>query len=253
MPIPAILATLGPLFAEAGGAAAGTAAVGQAASATAASTAATEGLTAALTSALAGGGGGGGGGGLTGYDLGGKVPKVPLPGFGLLGKAMGALIKPVTTLPKQLEDWGQSLLDSRRNLMAFNGAIAGTIMEAERRDIVRKMEEGRRVSDSTKLMSEELSDLKDEFQPLKDVIVNGFNLIARSSFRNAAFAVKALKNHPIVAAVLGIQELLTNRGDGEGTAFMRFIEDIRKEGFDFNDPNDNLMGGGFEREIQQGK
>ncbi len=247
MAITAVLASLGPLFAEAGGAAAGSAAVGQAASATAASTLATEGLTAALTQALSGGGGGGSGG-QTGFGLGGKVPetfsgglKRSFPVFALLGK----LVKPITTLPKQIEDWGNSLLESRRNLMAFNGAIAGVLLEAERRDILRKTEEGQRLSGSTKFLSEGLSDLKDEFQPLKDVIVNGFNLVAGTVTRVAAWAAWIAKIHPLVHDILEIQKALT-KDAGESTPFLRFIDQVREGGLDFNDPNNNLMGGDFQ-------
>lgn len=247
MVAPAALAALGPLFAEAGGTAAGTAAVGQAASATAASTAATEGLTAALTQALAGGGGGGAPGGQTGFGLGGKVPetftkglKGAFPVFALLGK----LVKPITTLPKQLEDWGQSLLDARRNLMAFNGAIAGVILEAERRDIVRKMGEGQRVSGSTEFLSEGLSDLKDEFQPLKDVIVNGFNMIAGGVLRVATIATSILKYHPVIAIGLGIQRLLTGDDKDEKVAFLRFVDDIKKGAMEEGNDHGALMGNG---------
>jgi len=260
MPIPAVLASLGPLFAEAGGAAAAgggaaaagggaAAALGEAGAATAASTAATEGLTSALTSALSSGGGGGPGG-QTGYGLGGKVPggvSGVFPAFAAIGK----LVKPITSLPKKLEDWGQSLVDARRNLMAFNGAIAGTLLEAERRDIVRKMGEGQRLSGSTDFLSEGLSDLKDEFQPLKDVIVNGFNMVAGATVRAGSWTTWAIKNGDArLRSLLEIQEWLARRGDGDETEFMGFINNIRDGGLDFDDPNDNLMGGDFDRRVR---
>jgi hypothetical protein len=241
MPIPAALAALGPLFAEAGGAAAG-AGLSEAAASAAASEG-ISGLTQALTAATAGGGGGGGG--LTGYGLGGKTPNMPIPGFGLLGKAVTSLIKPITTLPKQIEDWGQSLVDSKRNLMAFNGAIAGSILEVERRDMMRKMDEGKRVSSTTGFMSEGVSGFKDEIQPLKDVVSNGFNLLAGSIMRVASFAAKIAKWHPIIAAILKIQEELALRNQTDAR-FVKFIDDIQKGDLrQFNDDKNLMPPQGF--------
>lgn len=236
MPIPAVLAALGPLFAEAGGAAAG-AGLSEAAASAAASEG-ISGLTQALTAASAGGGGGGGG--LTGYGLGGKTPSMPIPGFGLLGKAVTGLITPITTLPKQIEDWGQSLLDSKRGLMAFNGAVAGAVLEAERRDIGRKMDEGKRVSATTGFMSEGLSDLKDEIQPLKDAATNGFNLLAGGIMRVASFAAKIAKWHPMIAGILKIQEELARRNQASAP-FINFIDDIKAGELRKFNNDDHLM------------
>lgn len=249
MPLPALLA---PLLAQAGGAigaGSGAAAVGSAAS-SAGSGAAIGELTSALQGILSSSQGGSGGG-LTGYGLGGKTPQLPIPAFGLLGKAAGALIKPFTTLPKQIEDWGDSLLQSKRNLMAFNGAIAGTLLEAERRDIVRKMGEGQRVSGTTEYLSEGLSDFKDAIQPIKDTLVNFFNLAAGNILRIATIGTKILRhtNSMLIVAEF-IQRNWPFKGKQENVPFVRFINDVKAGKLDqFNDDR-GLMGAGVERDIQ---
>ena len=129
--------------------------------------------------------------------------------------------------------------------MAFNGAIAGTILEAERRDIHRKIGEGKRTAGSTEFMSEGLSDLKDELQPIKDAAVNGFNLIAGSVLRIANVAMAIAKWHPILAAILAIQEREAMKGQ-EDSGFLQFVNDIKAGKLDEDNPDpDHLMGGGF--------
>lgn len=193
-------------------------------------------------------------GGLTGYGLGGKVPSqaqgiASLSGVGIAGRLFGNLIKPLTTIPKALEDWGDSLLDARRNLMAFNGAIAGSILEAERRNIVRKMGEGRRVSGTTKAMSEALSDLKDEFQPIKDVIVNGFNILATAVLSTSSVVTKNIGLiTPIVPILLWMQDHWLKE-EAENPAFLRFIDDIKAGKLEDDADHRNLMGAGVGADI----
>lgn len=249
MPIPAVLAALGPLFAEAGGAAAaggGTAGLASAAGGMAEASGAMGQLTQALQSAMSGGGGSGG---QTGYGLGGNVPPSLSKAAGGLfpvQSLLAKLVKPLTTIPKQIEDWGDSLLQSKRNLMAFNGAIAGTILEAERRDIHRKIEEGQRVSATTGIMSESLSDFKDTMQPIKDVVVNIFNLLATGVIEAANTAAWLAKFHPVLGAMLEIQERQAAKDQGNAP-FVQFINDIQKGEGLADDGNEQLMGIGIDR------
>jgi hypothetical protein len=274
MPIPLALTAL---FTEAAGASASAGVAGAATGAgtAAAGTAASEGLGLAATSDLAsafkdalqqvgglGGGGGPGGGGYTGYNLGGKVPTQlsggltnpasKIPGMGMIGKAIGAVqsklygvIEPLVTLPKALEDWGSSLIDSRRDLMAFNGVIAGAILETERRGILRKMKSGEAVSGSTANLGEALSDFMDEIQPIKDLIVNGFNTLAAGALKIATIlAMIGRVAESVNDTITWMQNnwpFSSGKNDDERQEWVKFLDDIQAKGLREFQRDDDLM------------
>lgn len=93
---------------------------------------------------------------------------------------LGPLKELGTTLvrfPGYLQDWGDSLIESRRAIAAWNGQIAGAMLEQERRQIVRGIGSGQRTAFSTRALVDAMDDLLDEVQPLKDVVTNSLNLI----------------------------------------------------------------------------
>lgn len=96
------------------------------------------------------------------------------------GREASAVVK---ELPLALKRWGEALKTSQEHLRAFNGVIAGTFLESERRDILRNIAAGSRTGASTAYLAQSLSDIKDTIQPYKDIMTNGFNLLAGSLLR----------------------------------------------------------------------
>jgi hypothetical protein len=89
--------------------------------------------------------------------------------------SMKALADTVIELPGAIRHWGDALTESQRHLRDFNGVIAYAMLESERREIVRNIAIGGRTGASTANLTKALDDLKDEVQPYKDLITNGFN------------------------------------------------------------------------------
>ncbi len=220
-----VVAALAPLFAEA------------------AASAASERLASSLTGAMSSARGEG-----EGFGLSGKVPKqftaalkLAFPALALFTKAL----EPIGSFAKALEDWGDSLLDSQRGLMAFNGAIAGTIIEAERRDIVRKIGQGQRTASSTQFMSEQLSDIKDAIQPFQDAVTNGFNILAGHVLKTGNNVIHISKGVSRTAFLLGkLADWMNSMMDRQNAPFARFIGQIEKGLLEGVNPEDrDLMGG----------
>lgn len=108
-----------------------------------------------------------------------------------LGKAMnpfsvmnGELLTHAAKLPGLLEEWGEGLVESKRHLMQFNGTLAQSFLEAERRGLIRNIESGERTSGATAGLSDALQDLADAVQPIKDavtvVVARGVEVLVRS-------------------------------------------------------------------------
>lgn len=184
------------------------------------------------------------------YGLAGKVPKQFTAALKLANPALyafGKALKPISSFAKALEDWGGSLLASRKHLMAFNGVIAGTVLEAERRSMVRKMGEGRRTSGSTQFMSEQLNELSDQIQPFKDAMTNGFNLLAGSVIKQSTLALQVLLTiNQHGRNINNIVDLINNAlGMGsQQNQMTRFIDNVRRGFLDRDEEADReLMGG----------
>lgn len=73
-------------------------------------------------------------------------------------------------LPSAIMDWSDQLLQSKKHLVQFNGQIARSVLEGERRQIMRNIASGARIGSSDLALQRALDDLKDELQPLKDTV-----------------------------------------------------------------------------------
>lgn len=78
----------------------------------------------------------------------------------------------VGTMPAKVERWGEALHESQRNLMAFNGQIAKSFIERERRGMLRNFQSGARTAGTTEKLGDSLEDLKDTLQPYRDLLTN---------------------------------------------------------------------------------
>ena len=149
----------------------------------------------------------------------------------------GAIARPaidlaaaIGELPSIMEGWGRELLASQQHLARFNGKLAGAFSEAERRDMVRDVESGRNTSGTTDKLSDALSDLQDEMQPMRDVVTNGFNYVAWVLIKNFEVIIRSFKaTSPLVKMALDAQERAAEK-DAKGAPFIEFMRTVSNKG-----------------------
>ena len=132
-------------------------------------------------------------------------------------------------LPAAIEDWGDSLKESQRNLTAFSGTIAAAFAESERRGIIRKMQSGAATGSSTQFMVTAFDDLKDSLRPIRDVLTDIYNVLAGSIAYGLTFGVGVLKGAASANTTLNaIWDLLNwfRDNNNEPTPFINFMEDV---------------------------
>lgn len=102
-----------------------------------------------------------------------------------LAMLRGEHIAHMAKLPGLIRDWGQALVDSKKELAQFNGAYAMIFAEEERRGILRNVESGQRTGGAMTGLSESLQELYDLVQPMKDtvtvVLATGLELLVRGT------------------------------------------------------------------------
>ncbi len=92
-----------------------------------------------------------------------------------VGAAIGGLTgaaSELSALPGHLVEWADGLKESQRSLSRFNGELAASFANSDRRDMVRGMESANRTSGTTSDLSNSLGDLADSLQPIRDEIHN---------------------------------------------------------------------------------
>jgi len=105
-----------------------------------------------------------------------------------VGAALGGLsaaATEVSRLPTLIKDWGEALVEGQRGLSRYNGVLAKTFAEQERRTIVRGIQSGGVTGGATADLSSSMQDLLDEIQPMRDTVTVGLA-------RGLDVAVKAL-------------------------------------------------------------
>jgi hypothetical protein len=90
-------------------------------------------------------------------------------------QSLGGMIKAVDEVPSAIMHWGESLTESQRHLQQWSGALANAFQESQVRQIMREFESAGRTSGSTVDLRHALDDLKDELQPMKDLVTNATN------------------------------------------------------------------------------
>lgn len=123
--------------------------------------------------------------------------------FGLAGKAK-EFVQSIAEVSKATEAWGKELLDGQRHLTRYNGTIARSFAEGQRREIVRNIRSGRNTSASTVGLQKSYDSLKDELQPFKDAAVNTLNRLAQGLTLIVTSIVRYGK--PIAETVLFMQK-----------------------------------------------
>lgn len=92
----------------------------------------------------------------------------------LAGDVLGAhpaeLVRDISQLPQKIKNWGEALVESQRSISRFNGVLALTFAEQERRGVIRAIQSGGRTGGATSELSGKLQDLYDQIQPIKDQV-----------------------------------------------------------------------------------
>jgi hypothetical protein len=78
----------------------------------------------------------------------------------------------ISKLPGQLMDWSEALLNSQRTLSRWDGLLAHTFAEQDRRGIMRGMDSAVRTGGTTSELSSSFDDLLDVVQPMRDSLTN---------------------------------------------------------------------------------
>jgi hypothetical protein len=81
-----------------------------------------------------------------------------------------SVIKDVSELPEKIVRWGDALVESQRHISRFNGTLAMTFAESERRGVLRAIASGERTGGATADLNMSLQALRDQLQPLKDSV-----------------------------------------------------------------------------------
>lgn len=116
----------------------------------------------------------------------------------------------VGTMPARIERWGEALHESQRNLMAFNGQIAKSFIERERRGMLRSFDSGKRTAGTTERLGESLEDLKDTLQPYRDLLTNMSNQLITLL---TMMAKTGIEIGPKISPILAALQILAKIGE----------------------------------------
>jgi len=155
---------------------------------------------------------------------------------GPLGLAVGQLtrrFKAAMRIPEIMTEWGDALKESQKRLMQFNGDIAAAMVESERRGIVRNIGAGKATAGSTRFLTQGLDDLKDEIQPIKNIITNVSNLVGGLGLRLVTLVSQVAQSMvPIVDAASGVVDWLKwamslEDQKARDVLFVEFVKDVK--------------------------
>lgn len=79
----------------------------------------------------------------------------------------------LSKLPGLIQNWGEALVESQRNISRFSGVLSQSFAQADRRSLVRGIESGNRTGGATADLSSAMQDLADQIQPIKDTVTIG--------------------------------------------------------------------------------
>lgn len=155
------------------------------------------------------------------------------------GRAMADSVKMMAEFPFVIERWGESLKESQKTLKDWNAQLARTFAESDVREAERKMGSAERTAGSTSDMVESLDNLKDSFQPYRDVGTNISNRLTEMGARIVDGLINTVET--LTAIDKGIQivndVLSGGEADRNGTLFEQFRNDITeslsKKGYSF--------------------
>lgn len=145
----------------------------------------------------------------TGAGIGATIGGLIDPAGGeIVGAALGMVAEQSTraavaigSLPIKIERWGDSLIESQRDIMRFNGQISNTFAMLKRQEFQLGARTARATGETTKQLGAHLMELKEELQPLREIAMNVKNLTATLTTNLATQLVKNLA--PIVGQILG--------------------------------------------------
>lgn len=162
-----------------------------------------------------------------------------IPIIGTMPSIFKDVVDAAINLPNAIEQWAEALLSSRFELARWNSSIAGTKVEAERREILRDIASGNATSASTEALNNSLQDLKDTMRPINDTLINGFNRILThlvkttdTGLKIAGFASEIYLNlqrfnpimAPLAAVLLEVKRILGLPGAAPGTVWQTFMD-----------------------------
>lgn len=164
---------------------------------------------------------------IAGASQGASIGSLAGPEGAAIGAAIGGMASAageITALPKKIVDWGEALVESKRNIAQFSGTLSMAFAEANRRGIMRNIESGQRTGGSIAELSRSLQDIYDEVQPIRDevtivlseasrVMINGLKegvLLAKEN-REYLKAMSQFMGGPIVTAAVELYNWLLNK------------------------------------------
>lgn len=139
-------------------------------------------------------------------------------------------IKKMTNL---LAAFAEGTLESSRGLRRFDASINTTFAKLERQNIRLGAQQAQATSGSTTMLGNQWRKLKDEVQPIREMMGTLLNIIgtgAVEALRGMVVIVNMLfKYHPMFATMVAIAKKLEAKGGGGAgvSEYMKFLDDVR--------------------------
>jgi hypothetical protein len=139
---------------------------------------------------------------------------------------IGNLAVELSKLPAHIVKWSESLVESQRSISKFNGTLAMTFAQQERRGIVRAIESGERTGGATSELSNSLQDLYDQLQPIKDEVTVVVSKALTHGVQLLTQIVKAVE--AMAPAAQEVQRWILGMSPEEFKDYLKSFENLAK-------------------------
>jgi hypothetical protein len=137
------------------------------------------------------------------------------------------LVRDISELPQKIKNWGEALVESQRGISRFNGTLALTFAEQERRGVIRAIQSGGRTGGATSELSGKLQDLYDQIQPMKDTVTV---VVARGLTVAVDYLSKILKSvEAMVPAMREIERRFLGMSKEQFKEFLESFERLQRQ------------------------
>ncbi len=122
------------------------------------------------------------------------------------GKALVKKTVLMASVALGLEKFVGGLVESRRELARYNGAIAGAYGRLQHQDIRRNIHAANQAQGSTTTLVDSFNELKDAVQPLKEDIITVVNVVGIVAAKIGTVAAWLAKMNPIIQGIHFVAE-----------------------------------------------